>query len=117
MLGENIDLEADLRTNHPDEDITRERSETNSSIYIGHCNHREHFKFAFNLGLFFSLIFLMLETLYSYEESTRDALVIYLWVVRAVYYLTLGTATTIGLKILLRSLHKKVCFPTTTASL
>ena len=42
---------------------TRGRSQTMSSDHIGHCSHREHFKFSFNIGLFFSLVFLMLEAI------------------------------------------------------
>ena len=87
---------------------TRGRSQTMSSDHIGHCSHREHFKFSFNIGLFFSLVFLMLEAIYSYEESTREELVVYLWAVRAVYYLVLLAATTLGLRMLLRRLPRKV---------
>ena len=63
---------------------------TQSSI---HCSHRQHFKFAFNLGLFVSIVFLMLEGIYAYDESAHEQLVIYLWVVRVAFYYVLTLAS------------------------
>lgn len=69
-----------------------------------HCNHRERFNLAFNIGLFVSLILLILEGIYAYgEDGVREHIVFYLWAFRVGYYAAL-LAASVGCTVMFRKL-------------
>lgn len=92
----------------PEERVRDSTVESEISFSGMHCNHREHFKFAFNVGMFISLVLLLMEAIYAYVDSFRDDIVLYLWTVRAVYYLILLAVSLWCAAIVIRTLPQDV---------
>lgn len=86
--GGDINL-VDLSKTAPEQDTDSVTSEL--SMAGMNCSRRRHFKFAFNLGMFISLILLLLEGVYAYDTSNkiRNKLVLGLWIFRLLYILSM----------------------------
>lgn len=88
--------------------IARQRSRAESLTSFARHFIEDRCKFAFNLGLFLSLILLVLEGIYTYDPSVFEQLVLYLYSIRFIYYTILLLASIAGMSIILKSMPAQV---------